>query len=393
MSLSPNDNKYKQGSGKIPTSETLQEDRPCRISRTVSSITNLPGDCLDLIFKCLKTRDPNKTRDDRNSFGLTCRQWIHIQNNNHESLWYRNNYDPAGTYPKISPESLARITCKLLIRFQHLKILCIGRLPRITDVDTLNSQSFGSDVQTLCINPCSYYSPDYSDMQLSLIFSWFPCLTYVSLLSSNINDSGLETLAKCCPSLETVCLSKCCSITDSRISVLLQTCQELRSLDISYCSSITGIGFLGCAHTLTRLGAAECNITPEGINAIVTCGGGLQYLYLETVPGDDELAMVQRGCIINTEAVMTISKGCPLLKELFLSNCEEVELEGWETIGLNCKELETLYVMGCQRLCDVGLRAICDGCNKLSELYIDSEKNSCSSSALELKKPEVILWP
>ncbi|KAI3980277.1 hypothetical protein MKX01_029440 [Papaver californicum] len=344
MSLSPNDNKYKQGSGKIPTSE---EDRPCKISRTVSSITNLPGDCLYHIFKCLKTRD------DRNSFGLTCRQWLHIQNNNHESLWYRNNYDPAGAYPKISPESLARITCKLLFDF----------------------------------NPSKFY------MQLSLIFSWFPRLTYVSLRSSNIVDSGLETLAKFCPSLETVYLSKCCSITDSGISVLLQNCQELRSLQISYCSSITGIGFLGCAQTLTRLGAGECNLTPEGINAIISCGGGLEYLYLETVPGDDELAMVQRGCIINTEAVMTISKGCPLLKELFLSNCEEVELEGWETIGLNCKELETLYVIGCQRLCDVGLRAICDGCNKLSELYIDREKNSCSSSALELKKPEVILWP
>ncbi|KAI3853658.1 hypothetical protein MKW98_025175 [Papaver atlanticum] len=382
MSLFPNHKRKRE------EEEKNDQDRPCKIRRT----TNLPDDCLNLIFKYLKTRD------DRNSFGLTCRDWHRIHDNNHESLWYRNNYEsvhkyePAGKYPKISPESLAIITCKLLIRFQHLKILCLGRLPRITDVDTLKSQSFGSNVQKLYLDNRTDYSPRYSDIQLSLIFSWFPRLKCVSLGSSDITDKGLETLVKCCPSLKTVDLKKCCSITDSGLSCLLQNCRELRSLNISCCSSITGIGFLGCAHTLTRLAACECKLTLEVIKAIVN-GGELEYLYLETVPS--ELAKVDKGCIINTEAVLTISKGCPLLKHLFLSNCEDVELEGYEAIGMNCKELEKLYVMGCQRLCDMGLQAICDGCNKLIELYIDINKNSCSSSIIEHfdgKKPEVILW-
>ncbi|KAI3958179.1 hypothetical protein MKW98_020821 [Papaver atlanticum] len=383
MSLFPN-HKHKREEG-----EKNDQDCPCKIRRT----TNLPDDCLNLIYKYLKTRD------DRNSFGITCRDWLRIRDNNQESLWYHNNYDPhhkyepASKYPKISPESLAIITCKLLIRFQHLKILSLGRLPRITDVDTLNSQSFVSNVQTLLINPCSYYSPEYSDIQLSMIFSWFPRLTCISLRSSGITDKGLETLAKCCSSLKTVNLEKCCSITDLGLSCVLQNCRELRSLDISWCSSITGSGFLGCAHTLTKLAACECKLTLEVIKAIVS-GGELEYLYLETVPS--ELAKVDKGCIINTEAVLTISNGCPLLKDLFLSNCEEVELEGYEAIGMNCKELEQLYMMGCQRLCDMGLQAICDGCNKLIEFYIDGENNSCSSSILEHyfdgKKPEVILW-
>ncbi|KAI3946568.1 hypothetical protein MKX01_014426 [Papaver californicum] len=208
MGLSPN-GKYKQGSGKIPTSKTL---RPCEIN----------SNCLDLIFKCLKTRD------DRNSFGLTCHQWLHIQNNNQESLGCRYNHEP-DKYPKSSPELFFDL---------------------------------------------------YSDMQLSLLFSWFPRLTRIDLYSPNIADSGLVALAECCPSLKTVDLWKCCSITDSGLSCLLQKCRELHSLNISSGSSITGIGFLGCAQTLTHLAAGECNLTPEGINAIVSSGdGGLEYLY------------------------------------------------------------------------------------------------------------------
>ncbi|KAI3843475.1 hypothetical protein MKW92_000627 [Papaver armeniacum] len=390
MSLSPN-GKRKQGFDKIPTSKTLQEqgvknnhvDRPGKLSRiSLSSVTSLPGNCLDLIFKCLKTRD------DRNSFGLTCHQWLRIRDNNQESLWCRcRNYEPADS--KISSESSAIIICNLLIRFQNLQRLSLKGCPGISEVVASKSQSFGSKVRSLDLRFCSVYS----DMQFPLVFSWFPRLTRINLYSSNINDRGLVALAKCCPSLKTADLSKCCSITDSGLSCLLQNCRELRSLSISCCSRITGIGFLGCAWTLTRLGAGGYKLNQEVINAIVS-GGELEYLYLETAPY--ESAEFKERCIINTEAVLTISKGCPILKELFLSNCEEVELEGYEAIAMNCKELEKLYMMGCQKLCDIGLQAICDGCNKLIEFYIDGEKNSCSSSILEHyfdgKKPEVILW-
>ncbi|KAI3843479.1 hypothetical protein MKW92_000631 [Papaver armeniacum] len=316
-----------QGSGKIHTSKTLREaakfahndGRPCKIRKTSSSVTNFPDDYLNLILKFLETKK------DRNSFGLTCHEWLRIQNNNHESLWCDNYYDPEnkynppGKYPKISPGNLAIVTTRLLIRFQQLKYLSLSRLPRITNFVKLKSQSFGSNVQKL----------------------------------------------------------------------------KLSSLCIDHCSNITGIGFLGCAQALTCLEARGCNLKPEGFRAIVG-GGALEYLYLRPSIYY-ELAEDEKGCTVDTETVMTISKGCPLLKELALSNCEEVELDGWKAIGLNCKELELLAVMGCQKLCDMGLQAIWDGCSKLSELSIDREKNSCSSFAIELfkgKKPAVVyLYP
>ncbi|MCL7050374.1 hypothetical protein MKW94_017619 [Papaver nudicaule] len=376
---------------KIPTSKILHErakdenyyERPCKISKSSYSITNLPGDCLNLIFKCLKARD------DRNSFGLTCHDWLCIQNINQKSFHYarRYLYGKLDKYPEISPE----IICNLLIRFQRLERLSLGRLPRLTDVLALKSQSFGSNVRSLFLDYRPDDSYEYSDEELSSIFSWFPRLTNITLDSSDITDKGLEALAKCCSSLKSVRLQWCHSITDSGIRFLLQNCQELCSLDIECCISITGIGFIGCAQTLTLVKAGGCNLQPEGIRAIVS-GGGLKALNLQT---PDELTEFKEGCIINTEAVMTISKGCPLLEELYLSNCEEVELEGWEAIGLNCKELDYLHVMGCQKLCDLGLQAICDGCNKLSTLYVDGDKNSCSSSILEhfeRKLPGVVFF-
>ncbi|MCL7035733.1 hypothetical protein MKW94_012831 [Papaver nudicaule] len=251
MSLLSN-GKYNQSSGKIYSSKSVQEeanddDRPCKISRT-----DLLCDCLDLIFKCLETRD------DRNSFGLTCQQWL-----NHESLWYRYGYG-SDKFPEINSG--------------------LSKPP-----------FYESELQCLRLDYC----PEYSDTELSLMFSWFPRLIDISLKCCSITDKGLEALAKCCSSLE--------------------TCVNLGSLRVRYCTKITGIGFLECQKSLTYVNAVGCELQPEGIKAIVS-GGGLEELILAPPHG----WVNGREDSINTEAVVTIAKGCPLLKTLILPNCDEL---------------------------------------------------------------------
>ncbi|XP_026443756.1 F-box/LRR-repeat protein 12-like [Papaver somniferum] len=197
----------------------------------------------------------------------------------------------------------------------------------------------------------------------------------IHLASTEINDKGLETLGNCCPSIKRVNLSRCHSITDSGITFL---CRELDSLWIGSCSKITGIGFLECPNTLTRLGAGGCELTPEGVKAIVS-DGGLTILHLS--PDDFGKGWV------NTESVMTISKGCSSLECFNLSNCKKVGRGGWEAIGQHCKNLKILHVSGCRKLCDLGLQALRNGCNKLDKLIVDDD-NSCSSFALKLFKRE-----
>ncbi|MCL7024598.1 hypothetical protein MKW94_016987 [Papaver nudicaule] len=177
-------------------------DRPCKIRRTSSSsVTNLPCDCLSLIFKCLEDSE------DRLSFGLTCRQWLHIQNNNQEFLWWwYRRYWSFEQYPEINPDgNFSVLLLKLLNRFQHLKYLSLSMCAKITDFVTLQSQNFGSEVRY----PELDYCWEYSDTELSIMFSWFPRLTDLSLKDTRITDRGLYALAKCCSTLTTVVLKGC----------------------------------------------------------------------------------------------------------------------------------------------------------------------------------------
>ncbi|KAI3943480.1 hypothetical protein MKW92_027977, partial [Papaver armeniacum] len=76
-------------SGKLHlTSKAVQEERliddhayPCKKTCKIFSITDLPDDFLSLVYQSLKSGT------DLGSFGLVCRHWLYIQNNNQTSLW------------------------------------------------------------------------------------------------------------------------------------------------------------------------------------------------------------------------------------------------------------------------------------------------------------------
>ncbi|KAI3907961.1 hypothetical protein MKW98_003606 [Papaver atlanticum] len=247
--------KEKKGSGKIPTS---------------SFITNLPIDCLTLIFKRLK-------RDDHISFGLTCRQWL------------------------VLIVSYSEEGCKNC------------NIPEVTDFVTSKSPVpfFESKVQTLNLGYCH---EQYSDIELPLMFSWFPRLTFICLRSSHMPDKGLEVHVKCCAFLK----------------------ENWVHFGLSIAAKSLVLAFFECPKTLTHVRVCGCKLKPEGINAIVS-GGGIEFLKLHDLDGEGS---------ITSEAVITVSKGCPLLKELILRECQEVELEGWRAVGRYCKNLEVLAVLG-----------------------------------------------
>ncbi|MCL7041989.1 hypothetical protein MKW94_008239 [Papaver nudicaule] len=194
---------YNQVSGKNPTS---------------FYIMNLPDDCQNLIFNCL-----GKNRDDRNSFGLTCRQWLHIQNNNRQFLFFLT---------RRNPKNKARFA--------------VGH-PEITEFLTSKPPLAESKVQRLFLDNCD----KNLHMEPSPVFSWFPHLTSIIMESCHITSKGLEELAK-------------------RISFLLRNCPQLVSLCIVDCIKITGIGFHECPKTLTHLIMGGCKLKPEGIIAIVS---------------------------------------------------------------------------------------------------------------------------
>ncbi|KAK4270052.1 hypothetical protein QN277_023138 [Acacia crassicarpa] len=362
-----------------------------------TSIKHLPDECLALIFCCLNSSI------DQQSFGLTCRRWLQIQNLNCRSLRFRWNIH----------------LNRLLSRFQHLESLSLPI--DITDSGLTFMQSYGSNLRNLDLHRCS----NVSDNGLTLAASSCPLLTVISLYECHkITDHGLETLANGCPLLTTISLycclkitdygletlangclslkyvnlSYCSQISDKGLKALTQKCRQLQVVKISNCDGIAGVGFKGCSETLAYVVADSCKLTPDGIKGIVS-GGGLEYLNvscLSCFPFRDSTAGI--GLSSNLKflnfgmcrsvcdaSIITIAKGCPLLEEWNLVSCDDVNLSGWQAIGLNCQNLERLHVNRCRNLCDLGLQSIQSGCKSLSILYM----NGCfrlSATAIELFK-------
>ncbi|XVF31996.1 hypothetical protein REPUB_Repub17cG0043700 [Reevesia pubescens] len=358
----------------------------------VTSIMLLPDDCLSFVFNYLDCRA------DRESFGLTCRRWLNIQNLNRRSLEFPSSFSIIG------PSSLSQICIninsfhlfRILTRFQYLEYLSLSGCKELPDSGLSYLKSYSSRLQTLCLD-CCFQITDYG---LSLVGNGCPSLTVISLYRCNITDAGLEALANTCLALRHVNLAYCPRISDSGLSALSQGCCQLRAIKISNCWGVSGVGLRGSSSTLVYIDAESCNLEPEGIRAIVS-GGGLKFLNmagLSWLNFRGGLAAIGNGFAVRLKilslrmcrtvsdaSIAAIAKGCPQLQEWNLALCHEVRFSGWTSIGLNCHNLEKLHVNRCRNLCDLGFQALRDGCKQLSVLYMN---RNCriSGTAVELFK-------
>ncbi|XP_057454749.1 F-box/LRR-repeat protein 12 [Lotus japonicus] len=360
-------------------------------SNCTTSIMHLPDDCLTIIFHALDSRT------DRESFGLTCRRWLHIQDFNRRSLQFECSFTVL-TRTSLSGKSFDIHTFhlhRLLRRFQHLESLSLCGCRELSDSGLTRLLTYGSNLQKLYLD-CCFKVTDYG---LSLVASGCPSLTTISLYRClGVTDKGLETLASACLSLKCVNISYCTQISDKGLKTLTEHCRQLQAVNISHCDSITGIGFGGCSKTLACVEAESCKLTPEGVMGIVS-GGGMEYLDVSclswSVLGDplSGIGFSSRLKILNFRlcrtvsdtSVVAIAKGCPLLEEWNLALCNEVRISGWQAVGLYCRNLKRLHVNRCHNLSDGGLLALQDGCRSLTILYL-SGCSRLTSIALELFK-------
>lgn len=356
-----------------------------------TSIMHLPDDCLVIIFHGLDSRI------DRDSFGLTCRRWLHVQDFNRQSLQFECSSTalrPLSSSTKgfdIHTFHLHR----LLRRFQHLKSLSLSNCSELSDSGLTRLLSYGSNLQKLNLDCCL----KVTDYGLSLVASGCPSLMSISLYRCpGITDKGLDTLASACLSMKYVNLSYCSQISDNGLKAITHWCRQLQAINISHCEGLSGVGFEGCSKTLAYVEAESCKLKQEGVMGIVS-GGGIEYLDVSclswSVLGDPLPGIGFASCLkilnfrlcrtVSDTSIVAIAKGCPLLEEWNLALCHEVRVPGWRTVGLYCRNLKRLHVNRCRNLCDNGLQALREGCKNLSILYL----NGCvrlTSVALELFK-------
>ncbi|KAI3806209.1 hypothetical protein L1987_22106 [Smallanthus sonchifolius] len=351
-------------------------------------ISDLPDEHLYLICEKL---DFNLERE---SFGLTCQRFLHIQSSSRKLLdlqplpWLNNSYSD-----RIKIDSF--MLDKLLNRFRHLESLSLTGCDNVTDSGLVLLQKYGFKLHSIHLDFCL----GITNVGFSSIASGCPSLSVINLFSSSIEISGLEILTKSCKSLKEVSLGMCNKITDRGIQSLVQNCRQLRALRITCCEGIYGIGFEGCSSTLACLEADECAFA-MGLTEVLS-GGGLEYLNLAShtkyIRGHGlaeiglgvaaNLKILKfRGCrFVKDDAIISISKGCPLLQEWNLTFCENITISGWKSIGLHCQSLERIHVSRCLKLCDRGLLALGNGCRQLSVIFM-KDCRLVTPSGIELFK-------
>ncbi|XP_071728770.1 F-box/LRR-repeat protein 12-like [Rutidosis leptorrhynchoides] len=234
------------------------------------------------------------------------------------------------------------------------------------------------------------------------VASYCPLLSVICLVGCSITDSELEILAKSCKFLIEVNLNTCINVSDCGIQYISQNCRQLRALKIRNCKNVVGVGFRWCSSNLKILYASCCALDSTDVIEILR-GGGLEYLSFSwpvnerMFIGSIDLANLKvldlEGCkSIEDDAIVSISKGCPLLRDWDLSWCGRVGLRGWESIGLYSQNLEIIHVYRCARLCNKGLLCLGNGCKRLSVIWMGSggtEITSNGITAFKLQRDDV----
>ena len=254
---------------------------------------------------------------------------------------------------------------KLLLlfhRFNNLESLSLTNHDKLFNSSIKKLQIYLCRLHSLDLSDCSYLT----DKGLTTAASSCPLLPVIRLRDCNsITDKGLKYLTKFCKSLKLVDLSGCFNITDTGIGYLNQNCCQLRALRISACRNIRGLGFLGFSRSLVSLEAERCMLDSGGVAAIL-CGVGIEYLNLSferlysvapkaiglgaNVANIKILKIGGRYIDVDSDTIMNIAKGCPLLQEWKLSSCEKIDISGWKSIGLYCQNLKTIHVNFHERL-------------------------------------------
>ena len=243
----------------------------------------------------------------------------------------------------------------------------------------------------------------------SIVFTnidWSKCtqLESLDLSCTTLTTEGLKQILTGCPNLKNLNLSYCKSIdftnidwskckniesldlsltaiTAEGLKKILTGCPNLKNLNLSYCKSIvfTKINWSKCTQ-LESLDLTYTNIATEGLKKILTGCPNLKNLNLSQCKSIDfaDKAIDWSKCKnieklnlpftdITAEGLKKILIGCPRLKELKLSECENIDFINidWS----NCKNLNDLTLY-CTDITTEGLKKILTGCPNLTKLYL-----------------------
>ncbi|PWA37858.1 F-box/LRR-repeat protein 12 [Artemisia annua] len=166
--------------------------------RTTHHPDNYPDDRLLLIYETLETKH------DRDSFGLTCHNFLDIQSSSRKHL---------RVCSLINCHATNFLVFNMLNRFRNLDSLSLICCRGLLNSGLANLLLYRSTLQSLNLSYCS-----------------------------RVTDLGLSYVASGCPFLSAVNLKKCSSITNHRLQILAESCKSLKLVHLNGRSTVTDHG-------------------------------------------------------------------------------------------------------------------------------------------------------
>ncbi|XP_067320540.1 F-box/LRR-repeat protein 20-like [Anolis sagrei] len=210
------------------------------------------------------------------------------------------------------------VTAKCLscvaVRCPNLKVLNIGRVPKITE-------------------DC-----------LAKIVNCMEKLTSLNCTGLNVvRDHLVHFIVKKCPELECLILHSCCQVTDSSLVEISTHLPSIRYLDVSGCEKVTDAGVQALARKCHRI----------------------SYLDLSST------ATSKRGvCLLASFCFQT-------LECVKLSFCKNISLNAVGKLCRNCRRLRTLHLYGCCFVPDLeSIKKVNKTVEILDDLHVPAAKLS-----------------
>ena len=152
-----------------------------------------------------------------------------------------------------------------------------------------------------------------------------------------MHDQVLAVLAESCPSLTSLNLAQCGSISSLGVERLAQGCKGLALLNLSYCEKVTDTAILhlaGHCNQLEELILTNLEVGSPAINSLLSrCGTRLSNLSLS-------------GTLIDGSSVEYLLGFCSILRDLDLSFCHQIPFENIKDLVKRAGSLRKVTLWG-----------------------------------------------
>ncbi|CAL9748933.1 unnamed protein product [Musa acuminata subsp. burmannicoides] len=356
-------------------------DSPFNESRTDQGrgqdlISNLPNDCLLLIFSFLPS--PR----DRCRCSAVSRSWFALQTFLRRSEFRANVVLPPRSRQessrclqgssandlRLGAMAIGMDECGILTELSVIDTLPCSLLPlhhhhhhcHVSDVGLSAMAQACSNLRSLALHNCT----KVTDRGLATVAQNCTALKNLELThAASVGDHGLVILATRCLKLASLSLTACPRVTDRSLEAYSKHSTHLKSITVAQCPFITDYGILSIVVLLTKLETVKISSMKLGdgvLRAIARSGEQIKTLALEHVWG---VSVTGYRCIGETTR----------LKELSLDACTGLTDRCFRRLSpTSFAGLKKVAMTSCSSLTDSSLLALTGLAVELESLHLDT---------------------